>query len=239
MTAGHCVCDKTTSQLKPKHELDKVRVVFRYHKDEQHRDKTAFNQEDVYKIREVLFHSFYHSNANDKNPDWAQVPDWALIKLDRAVVGIQPIQIDFLPTIRSSIYTIGCPKGTAVKCAGIGYSTIKKISSNRIESDTDTFAGNSGSPLIDRATHKAIAIHTRGHQNYTIDRDHKKRTGERRVISFRITQEMIASGKKGYAISQRIPLGILDFHKCRVQASRNGRSMFASVSCGTLSSSDD
>ncbi|WP_044882502.1 serine protease [Neochlamydia sp. EPS4] len=199
LTAGHCVCvNDASSQLKPKSAMDNIRVVFRYHKPDQHAEKKIFNENDVYKIKKVLFYSFSYGDPT--------VADWAWVKLDRPVSGgIKPIEVDFSATMGQSIYAIGCPNGTAVKCAGVGYSTIKNVTTDQIESDLDVMAGNSGGPIIDRVANKAIAILIRGNEDYEIDKKHEKKTGERRVINFCVPS---ATGK--YEIGQRIPSRILN-----------------------------
>lgn len=191
MTAGHCICNDG-NQLKKKNQLDKYRVVFRFHKTDKNQDKKKFECADVYRIKEIISYCYEEDGE-----------DWALIKLDRRVTGIKPIQID--PSINlkveRSVYSMGCPGGTAVKCASVGYATIKGLQTNYIKVDCDTFSGNSGGPLIDRETHTAIGIMTRGPKDYEYEG-----TGKERVILYRMrASEMILS------TAQRINLNMVDY----------------------------
>ncbi len=208
LTAGHCVC--TDDSLKTKDALSKIRIVFRYHKTQADADKRVFDKKDVYKIKRVISYSY---NSQDTT-----VRDWALIKLDRVAAGIKPIQVDFTATLERSVYALGCPSGTAVKAAGIGYSMVKKVESDFVYCDVDTFAGNSGCPIIDRATNKAIAILIRGNRDYEIDEEYRKATGKKRVITSRTNPAV-----SGYEKGQRIAPDIVDFHKLVAMKGRKKR----------------
>lgn len=200
-TTGHSLCKYETSILKSKEQLKKMRVVFRFHKtDEKDKnlDEIIIDKNNVYAIGEIIAHSFNYLNTS--------VPDWALVKLDRKVVGIKPIQFDFSAPVGREVYVIACQAGTAVKFAGLGSSTIKKITPNFIESDTYALPGSSGGAFIDRITNKAIAILVRGTKDFTFDEEYRKKTGELRVM---ITD----SEETSCAIGQRIFPEMFDFYK--------------------------
>jgi hypothetical protein len=89
LTAGHCICDLTTSALSP---LNTIRVVFGFYRNENDADRRHFGQNEVYEIKKVLKHSFNHRHYA-KDYTGPRDPDWALIKLKRNVVGITPIKL--------------------------------------------------------------------------------------------------------------------------------------------------
>lgn len=183
LTAGHCVYDGISSKLK---DLESYKVVFRFHKTEEDKDKTTFREDDVYTIKKVINYSYA--------PESTDIADWALVQLDRKVEGVTPVEIDSLlkedELLGRSIYAIGCPTGTAVKTAGVGMATIKQATFSLIKSDLDTLGGNSGGPVIDRITNKVIGILIRGPTDYTLDKEHLEKTGEKRVVNIRITPSM-------------------------------------------------
>ncbi len=218
LTAGHCVCDKTTSQLVSQAELDKIRIVFRYHKTDPNTNKTTFAKADVYKIKKVISHSYKYQDY--------KIPDWALIKLDRKVEGINPIEVDFSATLDHEAYALGCPTGMAVKCSSIGYATIKIVTQDIIQCNADALGGNSGCPIIDRKINKAIAIYVRGYKHYVFDEDHLKRTGEKRVISLRVTPSMVVKGWE-YGDSQRIKPEMVDIHAIAAKRGREERKLLS------------
>lgn len=194
MTAGHCVCPNDSPKLMSKEWMDTVRVVFRFHKTQSNQDKRIFDKDDVYKIKKVVSYNF--------NPNSRIESDWAIIKLDRPVdIKIKSLEFNYFPSEGSEIYALGCPTGTAVKFAGP--SRIRKINfQSQMKSDIDTFAGNSGCPIFDRATNKVIGILTRGFEDYEIDQAYLNTTGKRRVITKVITQEMIPP--YGYSTIQKL-----------------------------------
>lgn len=198
ITAGHCVGNAKTRKLYPKDELDKIRVVFRFHKTNPNLEKRDFEKKDVYKIKKII--KFNLGSPSD--------PDFAIIKLDREVEGITPIELGFSPQLGNEVYAIGCPNGTYVKTASIGYAHIKEIDDNFIHSPIDTFSGNSGCPLISRKSNKAVGIVIRGETDYILNYNSTKK----RVIVCRINS--------GYELCQRIKSTIFDPHRI---ISKNGR----------------
>ncbi|KIC74151.1 trypsin-like serine peptidase [Candidatus Protochlamydia amoebophila] len=209
-----------TGQLYPQFEMDKIKIVFRFHKTDQNIDKRNFDKNDVYKIKKVINYN-YNSLNYETGYTGPKDPDFALIKLDRPVEGIAPLEINFSVEMGREIYALGCPTGTAVKYAGPAF--IKEINSDLIRGDTDTFGGNSGGPIIDRTTHKAIAILVNGYKDYVYDEVHRKSTGETRVITFRITTEMFSKNGYKYSGFQQITPEMLDAHRIIAKKGRKIR----------------
>jgi len=200
LTAGHCVNSQT--------EIDKIRVVFGFHNDAR-----AFPKDRVYRIKRILG---FQCNPADPN-----FPDWAVIKLDRPVVGIKPMKVEYDPSkieVRNSVYALGCPMGTSVKCAGLGFATIKlnQQDPNMLDVDVDISAGNSGCPLIARESQKVIGIAVQGSEDFMFDEEYQKRTGQMRVISVHLRSQIYSNGASNNALCQKItPLMkelIGDFH---------------------------
>ncbi|MDF2550197.1 MAG: hypothetical protein K0S07_1264 [Chlamydiales bacterium] len=193
LTAGHCI----PANL----QIGNIRVVFGFHKTEHDRDKKFFKNDSVYKIKRVLLRSYEEGSSK---------PDYAILKLDRIVEGIQPIQVmtaEECPfnLLGRSIYTIGCPTGTAVKCAGIGYSTIKYEKLDKLDSDLDTLKGNSGGPIIDRATNKAIGILIRGRDDYILGLPGNKKG----VITYRSNPDHVTENDFKHSMGQRITIELI------------------------------
>jgi V8-like Glu-specific endopeptidase len=195
MTAGHCVSNSSTS-LK---DIKDFIIIFNFHMENKSTCHTRFPKTEVYRIKRVIYHQF---DPRDK-----MLPDWALIKLDRKVVGIEPLQIQHTLQKTARVYMLGHPWGIPLKFSGeAGIQSIAHA--HKFECDLPAFEGNSGSPVIDRATHAVIGILVNGNKDYEIDKKHKKCTGESRIILYRVTEEDIDSF--GYELCQKITPLMLD-----------------------------
>lgn len=94
--------------------------------------------------------------------------DYAVIELDRAVRGITPMEISSKsPRKGDLLIAIGHPSRLPLKFSLHG--EIKKISKNSYKTDLDTFAGNSGSPILLKSTLEVIGILVKGATDYTMD----------------------------------------------------------------------
>lgn len=122
---------------------------------------------------------------------------------------------------------------TAVKSAGIGVSTIKRTTFSTIESDLDTLGGNSGGPVIDRITNKAIGILIRGYyKEYDFDQAHLKKTGERQVINFRMPRGLMIKGKCIYSTAQKISESMcnpINFNKLFAEKGQQSRKNLSDI----------
>lgn len=93
--------------------------------------------------------------------------DYAIIKLDRPVVGREPLKFRAtgkLPNT-STLVVIGHPSGLPTKIAGGGRVT-KNDEANRFSTTLDTFQGNSGSAVFDAVTGLVEGILIMGKNDY-------------------------------------------------------------------------
>ena len=90
--------------------------------------------------------------------------DWALIELDRKVVGRNPLKLNTKkPSRNDKIFTIGTPSGLPLKVATGSVRSVKI--GNYFRTNLDTFAGNSGSPVFN-TNNEVIGILVRGDNDY-------------------------------------------------------------------------
>jgi len=153
-TAAHCVCKKDSDELQPLANLRTIRIIFNLQNPVDGNWKvTQINQ--IYKIKYVASHKDLQGGA-----------DWALLKLNREVVGIRPLQIDFSRycQIDRKAYMLGHPQGLPLKFSG-GGRTRKVDDPERIQVEITAFGGNSGSPVFDRISGKVIGILVRGQKD--------------------------------------------------------------------------
>ncbi|MBS4165709.1 MULTISPECIES: bifunctional trypsin-like peptidase domain-containing/SEL1-like repeat protein [unclassified Neochlamydia] len=159
VTVAHCVTRSNPyTKLKPKKargvivrtslkaqsELERIKFVFGFQMKSQNMrtEDYEFCESDVYSFKKVVF--FNYTCA----PDY--LIDWALIKLDREVIGRPPLAVNFIKKslLNKKIFMLGHPRGLPLKIH-LGASVKKECSDQHIETNLDSFHGNSGSPVID------------------------------------------------------------------------------------------
>src|SRR5690606_31591197 len=79
------------------------------------------------------------------NDEWGA--DYAVIELDRAVVGHTPAPIGDTATVGTPVTLIGHPNGIPMKIAG--NATVRSTEGIELFADVDAFFGNSGSGVFD------------------------------------------------------------------------------------------
>lgn len=145
VTAAHCIDENNINQYQ---------FVFGFESLEDGSTRTIIENKNIYTATRILGRRLEGSGI-----------DWAVIQLNRPVLDIKPLECDFTGSsiIGDSIYCIGHPTGLPKKIALDG-----KINSNQkhfYTANIDTYAGNSGSPVINSVTHKVIGILVRGEPN--------------------------------------------------------------------------
>jgi len=140
-TAGHCLPDAV--------RVAKTRFVFGY------------------RMQAGAFTS--HHSLNDVYTGTRIGPptseDWALVRLDRNVIGRAPLKLANrggakIPD-RAEVYTIGTPVGVPLKYAG--HSIVRdNAPATSFLANLDTFAGNSGSPVMAAASDEVEGILLKG-----------------------------------------------------------------------------
>jgi len=144
VTAGHCVDSSSVSSL---------RFVFEFKMLNATTAMTTFSPNDVYSGSTVVGRELNNTTGED----------WAVIKLDRDVLNIQPLKIRRMGAINlnDDLYVVGYPSGLPCKFAD--GAKARKVSNTFVfSSNLDTYGGNSGSPVFNRVTHEVEGILVRG-----------------------------------------------------------------------------
>lgn len=145
ITAGHCI--------QTKFQCDSFRWVFGHKKGV---DKIP--RKDVYRCEKVV--------ASELTKSVFSTRDYALIKLDRAVKGREPLPVRTEGYVNKDepLAVIGHPSGLPMKIADNARVTSRRI--NFFYSNLDTFSGNSGSPVINTRTGLVEGLLIQGASDY-------------------------------------------------------------------------
>jgi hypothetical protein len=142
-TAGHCVNEQNVKDL---------RFVFGYKMMDSSASVTGILQKDIYKGVRII-HRVYRRKGNQS--------DWALVKLDRSVVGQEAVTLSREEiTLNKPVYIIGYPVGLPLKYSP--GAIVSEISEAYFSADLNVYNGSSGSPVFDIETHEVIGIVVRG-----------------------------------------------------------------------------
>jgi hypothetical protein len=154
VTAGHCLRAKE-GMATAKSECLKRRIIFGLGYEERPGDdlytSIEVTKDDVYSCIDVL--DAQHSGGGDTDTDYA------IIRLDRPVVGRLPLRYagpEYEIEIGQEEIVIGHPTGLPMKIADNAF--VKTVAELRVGASSDTFYGNSGSPVFDDEG-TVIAIH--------------------------------------------------------------------------------
>lgn len=148
LTAGHCVRDKYACQ--------RNRWVFGFEAG-----KTQLAKKDIYQCAEVV----------EKMENSGNRMDFALIRLDRPVLDRKPLKIKSEGQVncKDELMVAGHPYGLPLIYARNGYAHCDKINKDFFHASLDSFAGNSGSPVINLESHVVEGILTTGREDYQLD----------------------------------------------------------------------
>ncbi len=125
MTAGHCIstCNGT-------------KFVFDFHVKAQGALPSRVGRDDVYSCSKVIVSKVQGDGA-----------DFALVKLDRPVVGRRVLPIENSePRVNEDLVVVGYPAGLPVKVAA--GASVRSIRSSFFVANLDTYGGNSGSAVF-------------------------------------------------------------------------------------------
>lgn len=145
-TAGHCV---------PADGCDGTAFVFDYRMIDSTTAKMVIEQDNVYFCEEVVGHRLSGG------------VDYALVRLDRPVTGRQPVEIRRSGRVpdRTPLVMVGHPSGLPQKIAG-GARVRDNSASSHFVANTDSYGGNSGSPIFNELTNEVEGILVRGVADY-------------------------------------------------------------------------
>ncbi len=143
-TAGHCSEERGFCK--------NMKFVFDYMYDSKGRDPLIVKQEDVYSCKKVVAE---RANFNGS--------DYALVELDRPVVGRTPLVIaSKKPALKESVFVIGNPVGLPVKFAD---GKVLSHHAGYYLTDLDAFSGDSGAAVFN-AQNEVAGIVVRGDDDF-------------------------------------------------------------------------
>lgn len=143
-TAGHCLDE---------HNIKDLCFVFGYKMVDSSGQIPEIQQKDIYKGVKII-NRICKREGNQS--------DWALVKLDRKVVGQEVVTLSKKKiATKKLIYIIGHPVGLSLKYSS--EARVGSISEAYFSADLNVYNGNSGSPVFDSKTHEVIGIVVRGH----------------------------------------------------------------------------
>ncbi len=133
ITAGHCIENGCTG----------MSVLFDYAYASAPADLRAdltMDPNGAYACSEVVARSFTGHGSGDD--------DYAILRLDRAVTNRAPLALAHeAPAVGEALTVLGYPWGLPQKIAA--GAAIEEVFAKRFASTTDSFGGNSGSPVVD------------------------------------------------------------------------------------------
>ncbi|MBI4964408.1 MAG: trypsin-like peptidase domain-containing protein [Desulfomonile tiedjei] len=146
-TAGHCANASNVQD---------VRFVFGFEMENETKARLIIDNNEIYRGVNIIGRQEIASGA-----------DWALIRIDRAVTNHPVLQVRKSGKINDnqSVYVIGHPSGLPKKVAG-GSAVRKNESPEFFVANTDTYGGNSGSPVFNANSHQVEGILVRGETDF-------------------------------------------------------------------------
>lgn len=151
VTAGHCCKDGS--------DITKIVFIFGFAVDDGGKTPSNFKEKQVYFGKERL--AFQLDGGGD----------FAVIRLDREVTadGAKPLKIaPARPAINSRLVLVGYPQGLPCKVAA-GAKLMEDVSDGVwLRTNCDSYAGNSGSCVVDENTNEVCGILVRGAQDFLL-----------------------------------------------------------------------
>lgn len=148
-TAGHCVSELSCS-------ANTNAFVFDYKMTDDKTAPSSVPSDNVYFCKSVVARELTREQ------------DYALIKLDRPVVGRAPLTLAKTPVVQGdSLILVGHPSGLPTKVAG--GASVRKVETGFFVANTDSYGGNSGSAVFNAKTLEVVGILVRGEEDYAYD----------------------------------------------------------------------
>jgi V8-like Glu-specific endopeptidase len=141
-TAGHCTEGQDVTDL---------RFLFGFKMKDSDTPITQVADENIYKGTEIVRKVYDRSSG----------ADWAIVKLDRKVVGQSIVILSKKDiSINQSVYMLGYPCGLPLKYTS--NAQVRDINESFFSADLNVYCSNSGSPVFNKETHEVIGIVVRG-----------------------------------------------------------------------------
>lgn len=155
VTAGHCV--------RTEWDCNSQSWVFGYaHTENNSGEKIEVTKNDVYNCKQII----------ERKLDRETQMDYAVIRLDREVVGREPLKLrtEGKVEVGDPLTVIGHPTGLPTKVADGAYVRANH-SPVYFQANTDSFQGNSGSPVFNSETGVVEGILVRGEDDYVYNKE--------------------------------------------------------------------
>lgn len=152
-TAGHCIDKDKLSENNM--TIDDVRFIFGFKMENKNAFNNKIDKEEIYKCKEIVNYKLEPNGS-----------DWAIVRLDRKVTNHKIAKIH-RQRIKDNqrVHVIGHPAGLPLKYAG-GAWVRDNSPKEFFKANTDTYGGNSGSPIFNSETHEIEGILVRGVQDF-------------------------------------------------------------------------
>ncbi len=149
VTAGHCV--------ESQENCETIAFVFGFGLDKEGRNPLLSSSQEVYACKKLLSRSLNEPSQTD----------FALVQLDRKVADRAPLAFRKEGRIDAdtAVTVIGHPAGLPTKVAGGAHVRANDAAAFFV-TNTDTYGGNSGSPVLNSATHEVEGILVRGEEDF-------------------------------------------------------------------------
>lgn len=156
MTAGHCV--RTESACK------RARFVFGWGYYSPKDDLSSVDALNVYSCEQLIV-------TNENGTTGA---DYALVKLDRPVIGYMPLKIrtEGVVSQKDPLVVIGHPTGLPTKVSG--GANVRSVETGYFIANLDTYGGNSGSAVFNENTGVIEGILVRGVADFVYENGCRK-----------------------------------------------------------------
>lgn len=152
VSAGHCFEDRS--------DCTQNQWVFNYKVDDDKQRHVSVSKNDVYGCKEVIKQSL------------TETTDFAVIRLDRPVVGVTPVKIAAKEAeAGTEVVLIGHPSGLPQKVAD--NAVVKEVSATEFRATVDAFQINSGSAVFNARTGELMGILVRGLVDYRTNRQYQ------------------------------------------------------------------
>jgi len=148
-TAGHCVTASNVTN---------IRFIFGFRMLNATTAQVVINNSEIYQGVALL-----------GREEIGTGPDWALIRIDRAVTNhrVAPVRRTGRVTDNQAVHVIGHPCGLPMKFAG-GAAVRNNTPNAYFVANLDTYGGNSGSPVFNSVTREVEGILVRGETDFAL-----------------------------------------------------------------------
>ncbi|HAR41452.1 MAG TPA: hypothetical protein DCS07_02280 [Bdellovibrionales bacterium] len=150
LTAGHCVNSQS--------DCSQVAIGFDYRLEKPGDSAGSIADRDLYFCRKLEARKYYVDGV-----------DYALLRLDRVVRDRAPIRVHASGPLdrKAELAVLGYPSGLPFKLTD--QANVRDVKAGHFILDADTFAGNSGSPVINVRTLEIEGVLVRGDTDYLFD----------------------------------------------------------------------